>query len=299
MKYVLILIYFIIVAGANAQHKTEQYIEKYKDLAIIEMKIYSIPASITLAQGILESGNGESKLAVEANNHFGIKCHNNWQGDVIYHDDDDDDECFRKYKYVEDSFRDHSLFLVNRSRYDILFQYDQTDYRSWAKGLSKAGYATNPEYSKLLINLINKYNLDEYDVEFSERRFYFANTYGFPYIIGMGCYYVDEGKFTMYIEGKSFLSYHTLNIGYNYKMINNLFTGINSGVMYFPNISKTSTMDPHISSEIAYLNTTEKHYNFIYRLGIQFPLKDVERGFSIDDLGLICIPYIGVAYLIK
>ena len=228
MKYILLFICFSVTIGSYSQDKIERYIEQYKSLAISEMNMYSIPASITLAQGILESGNGESKLAVEANNHFGIKCHNDWTGDVIYHDDDNENECFRKYKDTESSFRDHSLFLVNRSRYAVLFEYDQTDYRSWAKGLSKAGYATNPEYSKLLIDLINKYNLDDYDIKFSEKRFYFGNTYGLPYIIGIGSYYINENKSISYLEGKVFLWYHSLSIGYNHKIFNNFFGGINS-----------------------------------------------------------------------
>lgn len=299
MKYSLSLICFIIVITSHAQDKTERYIEQYKHLAIIEMNMYSIPASITLSQGILESGNGESKLAVEANNHFGIKCHNNWKGKVVYHDDDEENECFRKYQDVEDSFRDHSLFLVDRSRYNFLFEYDERDYRSWAKGLLKAGYATNPEYSKLLINLINKYNLYNYDIEFSEKRFYFGNTYGFPYIIGVGCYYVNEVKHIMYIEGKSFLNYHTLNFGYNHKIFNNFFGGVNTGSMYFPNISDMSTINPHVSSEISFLRRTEKYYNSIYRVGVQFPLKDVDNRFSIVLSDLTYIPYVGVTYLIK
>ena len=301
MKYIFLLICFIIVITSHAQDKTEQYIEQYKHLAIIEMKMYSIPASITLSQGILESGNGESKLAVEANNHFGIKCHNNWKGKVVYHDDDEENECFRKYQDVEDSFRDHSLFLVDRSRYNFLFEYDDKDYRSWAKGLSKAGYATNPEYSKLLINLINKYNLDDYDIKFSEKRFYFGNTYGFPYIIGIGSYYVNENKLISYLEGKASIFYHSLSIGYNHKIFNNFFGGINSGVIYFPNLNDINkSIIPQISTELAFLRLTEKNHNYIYRLGLQFPLKeDKGDSYIIPGESDVYMPYIGVTYLIK
>lgn len=127
------------------------------------MKNYKIPASITLAQGILESGSGNSRLATKGNNHFGIKCHKGWKGKKIYEDDDAKHECFRKYKKAEDSYRDHSKFLTQRGRYSFLFDYKTTDYEKWAYGLKKAGYATNPKYPQLLIRIIEKYNLDKYD----------------------------------------------------------------------------------------------------------------------------------------
>ncbi len=142
---------------------TEAYIDLYKEIAIGKMKEYRIPASITLAQGILESGSGNSKLAQKANNHFGIKCHKEWTGKTFYMDDDAKDECFRKYNKVEDSYRDHSLFLTQRGRYSFLFEYDIKDYNKWAYGLKKAGYATNPKYPELLIRIIEKYDLAQYD----------------------------------------------------------------------------------------------------------------------------------------
>ena len=145
----------------------EEYIDKYKDEAIYQMKKYKIPASITLAQGILESGDGNSELAKKSNNHFGIKCHSYWQGERVYHDDDKKDECFRKYNKVRDSYDDHSEFLL-RPRYAALFEYALTDYKSWAKGLKKAGYATNPNYAKHLIKIIEEnelHKLDEVEVE--------------------------------------------------------------------------------------------------------------------------------------
>jgi LysM repeat protein len=126
------------------------------------MKLHQIPASITLAQGILESGSGNSNLATLANNHFGIKCHSTWTGKTYYQDDDEKDECFRKYKNAMQSFEDHSNFLKKR-RYEPLFKLKITDYKGWAKGLKKAGYATNPKYPKLLIGLIERYNLELYD----------------------------------------------------------------------------------------------------------------------------------------
>ena len=141
---------------------TEDYISVYKGTAISEMKQYDIPASITLAQGILESGSGKGTLAVKANNHFGIKCHG-WEGGKIYHDDDEKGECFRKYKSPNESFRDHSEFLSNRKRYAKLFQLRKDDYKGWAKELRKAGYATDRKYPEKLIALIERYDLDKYD----------------------------------------------------------------------------------------------------------------------------------------
>ncbi len=139
------------------------YIDAYKEIAIREMIDYKIPASITLAQGILESGAGQSELAKESNNHFGIKCHTDWKGDKVYYDDDAKDECFRKYDHVEDSYEDHSIFLSTKPRYAFLFELDADDYKGWAKGLKEAGYATNPKYADLLINTIEEYDLHQYD----------------------------------------------------------------------------------------------------------------------------------------
>ena len=137
------------------------YIEQYKEIAIQEMNQFGIPASIKLAQALLESGNGNSRLAREANNHFGIKCAS-WTGKRVYKDDDAIDDCFRSYSRVEESFRDHSQFLL-RKRYAALFELDKNDYIGWAKGLKAAGYATNPRYAELLINLIERYQLYQYD----------------------------------------------------------------------------------------------------------------------------------------
>ena len=146
-----------------AQNDREAYIEKYKAIAIKKMKQHGIPASITLAQGILESGAGKSKLTIKAKNHFGIKCHNEWTGRTYKMDDDKKKECFRKYKTAEQSFEDHSRFLTSRDRYAFLFEYDVTDYKKWAIGLKKAGYATNPQYAKLLIKVIEENHLDRFD----------------------------------------------------------------------------------------------------------------------------------------
>jgi hypothetical protein len=142
---------------------TVDYIGTYKDIAIRKMEEYKIPASITLAQGILESGNGLSELTRKANNHFGIKCHSSWRGQKVYHDDDRRNECFRKYPSAEGSFNDHSKFLTGRGRYEFLFDLRPDDYKAWAKGLKKAGYATDRKYPKKLISFIENFELYKYD----------------------------------------------------------------------------------------------------------------------------------------
>jgi flagellum-specific peptidoglycan hydrolase FlgJ len=143
-------------------NSTVAYIDAFSDIAMIEMRKYKIPASITLAQGILESGAGRGRLAVEANNHFGIKCHG-WEGDKIYHDDDAAQECFRKYDQALSSFEDHSKFLTGRQRYANLFKLKEDDYKGWARGLRQAGYATDRQYPEKLIGLIERYQLYKYD----------------------------------------------------------------------------------------------------------------------------------------
>ena len=139
-----------------------QYINRYKAIAIQEMNLYAIPASITLAQGLFESGSGNGELARVANNHFGIKCTSDWKGQSYYKNDDNPNDCFRVYNRAEESFHDHSLFL-KRKNYTKLFDLDITDYKGWAQGLKKAGYATNPNYPSILIGIIEKYNLRQYD----------------------------------------------------------------------------------------------------------------------------------------
>lgn len=157
------LLTFFSVASAQ-KTSPEQYISEYKNLAISEMKRMGIPAAITLAQGILESESGNSDLAQRSNNHFGIKCKSSWTGNSVTHDDDEKSECFRAYNDVEESYRDHSNFLKGSARYANLFQLDPTDYKGWAYGLKKAGYATNPRYPEILIRHIEKYNLEQYDL---------------------------------------------------------------------------------------------------------------------------------------
>jgi hypothetical protein len=159
------------------------YINTYKSSAIREMLLYRIPASITLAQGIIESGCGSSILAIESNNHFGIKCQKEWTGETYFHDDDAPNECFRKYKDVNESYRDHSLFLTTRSRYSSLFSLPLTDYKGWAKGLKQAGYATNPDYANMLIRMIETNRLYLFDDTTSLTKEEIASLRGGSYIL--------------------------------------------------------------------------------------------------------------------
>ena len=147
----------------TVEQKINFYVKKYAPAATKNMRFFKIPASITLAQGILESGYGEGTLAKKANNHFGIKCHKEWKGKSITHDDDEKDECFRSYKNPLRSYRDHSLFLVDRDRYSSLFTLNRKDYKGWAVGPKAAGYATDPKYADKLISLIERFNLTRFD----------------------------------------------------------------------------------------------------------------------------------------
>lgn len=163
--FLLIFVVFNLFAQSKKRISVDEYVNTYKDAAIAEMKRSGIPASITLAQGMLESENGNSRLTREGNNHFGIKCHD-WSGQGIYKDDDSRNECFRKYKSADESFRDHTDFLLSRQRYSSLFEYKTTDYKNWAKGLKKTGYATNSKYDALLIKIIEENKLHQFDQDF-------------------------------------------------------------------------------------------------------------------------------------
>ncbi len=161
---IFILLSQPLISQGFSRISREEYIEIYKDIAISEMIRSGIPASITLAQGMLESDNGNSTLARKGNNHFGIKCHSSWKGNKIFHDDDKKNECFRKYKSAEESYIDHTEFLMEGSRYAFLFELEKTDYKAWAKGLKKAGYATSSKYAHLLIKIIEDNELHQYDL---------------------------------------------------------------------------------------------------------------------------------------
>jgi len=288
-KYLLILFLFSSLLGFS-QSKTKSYILKYSSIAVLEMNIYNIPASITLAQGVLESGNGESRLAVDGKNHFGIKCHSNWRGKTIIEDDDEKGECFRKYSEVADSYRDHSLFLSERGRYSFLFTYKKSDYKKWAKGLKKAGYATNPNYPSLLIDLIEKYELYNYDkVDLSDHKLYFAHNYGLPYLTGLGVFYFNK-KSVLFTEINTSFAFSGSNIGYYYELLNKFYSGANLGVIYFPTEDKVFV--PQISAELMFRESSRnKRYNsFLIRSGVQLPLEKVDYKL---------IPYLSLSYLIN
>jgi flagellum-specific peptidoglycan hydrolase FlgJ len=171
----------------------ERYIAQYAEIAREEMKKFKIPASITLAQGLLESQSGQGELALKSNNHFGIKCKREWKGQRVYHDDDAPQECFRAYKHPKDSFRDHSLFLVDRERYADLFRLKQDDYKGWAHGLKKAGYATDPRYAYKLISLIERFSLWRFDGRKAPK----------PQTVDTNTYVVQKGD-TLYSLSKKF-----------------------------------------------------------------------------------------------
>ena len=290
MKNFLLFLFIFYAFSSFSQSKTEKYISIYSSIAVDEMERYAIPASITLAQGILESGNGESRLAVEGKNHFGIKCHTNWNGKTIIEDDDEKGECFRKYDKVADSYRDHSLFLTERGRYSFLFEYEKSDYKKWAKGLKKAGYATNPKYPALLIDLIERYELYAFDkVEQSDKQLYFAHTYGFPYLTGLGVFYFQK-KSVLFTEVNTSFLFTGANAGYHYELFNKFFTGASSGIIYLP--TDENKFIPQISAQFMYRKSSKnKRYNSVLiRGGVQFP-------FSKMDYKLI--PYLSLSYLIN
>ena len=169
---IALLLVSVTVQAQRRNSRYNEYIKRYAPLAVEQMKEYKIPASITLAQGLLESGAGQSTLARKSNNHFGIKCHSDWRGRRVYHDDDAKGECFRAYRHPKDSYEDHSLFLKRGARYAFLFKLKITDYKGWARGLKKAGYATDPSYANRLITIIEDYDLYKYDRKgvYSERK---------------------------------------------------------------------------------------------------------------------------------
>jgi flagellum-specific peptidoglycan hydrolase FlgJ len=184
------------------EEEIKLYVANFNEIAKSNMKTHGIPASIILAQGILESGAGKGKLAQSANNHFGIKCHKGWTGDSVKHDDDAEQECFRKYNQPSESYKDHSLFLTSRSRYATLFKLDKGDYQSWARGLKAAGYATDVKYPDKLIGLIERFELYKYDNEVLSRNYIPAKKD--PELeISEGYYTIKQGD-TLYSLSKKF-----------------------------------------------------------------------------------------------
>lgn len=191
---ILIIFFFITSVVFSQEISRERYIEMYSDEAINQMRKYNIPASITLAQGILESGNGNSELTKASNNHFGIKCHSDWSGETVYYDDDAKNECFRKYSSVSESYEDHSKFLLKK-RYSKLFEYSIYDYKSWAKGLKKAGYATNPKYAKHLIKIIEDNTLYVFDEAIeNKKKIYSGFSIGYVDVLTQSYFYFNSEK---------------------------------------------------------------------------------------------------------
>lgn len=221
MRKTIVLAILAIMMAVSLSAQTNDhvaYIDQYKDIAIEQMRKYHIPASITLAQGLLESGAGKSELASKSNNHFGIKCHA-WDGKRTYHDDDEEDECFRVYKSVRDSYEDHSIFLSTGARYAFLFQYAVTDYVNWAHGLKRAGYATNPTYADKLIEIIERYDLGRFDKEQGTKSRYLGPHT--PYIANDIVYIVARQGDTMLsiaeefgISKRKLIAYNDLYRGY-------------------------------------------------------------------------------------
>lgn len=182
------------------------YVDEFKSIAMGNMKGYGIPASIILAQGILESGAGRGHLAKTANNHFGIKCHTGWTGESVNHDDDSEQECFRKYRDPAESYKDHAVFLTGRQRYAGLFKLSKDDYEGWARGLRAAGYATDPKYPEKLISYIERYNLHQYDAQVLGKEFVPVETRNTPIQISSNSnamYEVKQGD-TLYSISKKF-----------------------------------------------------------------------------------------------
>lgn len=232
-RITLIFLFFSLF-GFTQQTSRSEYIVKYSILAKNQMEKHGIPASIILAQALLESQNGNSELASKSNNHFGIKCHSSWSGDRVYHDDDKKQECFRKYDRVEDSYYDHSIFLKG-NRYQFLYDIPLDNYKGWAKGLKKAGYATNPKYASLLIKIIEDNNLTLYDKQIIENQdsTYFVNgfTYGWPYLFSQQFLYVNHKK-EYYLSGliSGSLGAVSAQVGGGKLLTKNISLGLNAGV---------------------------------------------------------------------
>jgi len=276
MKNYLLILFLFSYFFAVAQNKTENYIAKYSSAAVAEMDMYGIPASITLAQGIIESGNGESRLAVEGKNHFGIKCHSNWNGKTIIEDDDEKGECFRKYSKVSESFRDHSLFLTERGRYSFLFEYKKTDYKKWAKGLKKAGYATNPKYPTLLIDLIERYELNRFDKSVvQQNNLLVTHTYGFPFLYGVGLNYLKTDKYFVTAELNSSFVFSGVAVGGGIHLFNKMYGSLSVNGIYAMYVKdETLRFDFAVSPQLNYMLDT-KNKKILISAGMLFPLNGV------------------------
>lgn len=265
-----------ITVSTSAQKRNkvyEDYIHKYRGIAVDEMKHYRIPASITLAQGLLESGAGKSELARKSNNHFGIKCGGSWDGRSVRHDDDARNECFRAYKHPKDSYRDHSKFLRSGARYAFLFRLKITDYKGWARGLKKAGYATDPQYANRLINIIELYDLDKYDhkggLEWAEE---FPNPHQ-PYLANELLYVVARRGDTFKSLGKEFDIGHRKLRKYNELPKDYVFRG--GEIVYLEEKRRRATKD-----HIAYVvRSGDSMYSISQKFGVR-----LERLYKMNNM---------------
>lgn len=265
-RYLFLGICCLMCGVAPAQKQSTvylQYIDQFSDLAIDHMQRYRIPASITLAQGILESGAGQSKFVKESNNHFGIKCQSDWQGDRIFRADDSPDDCFRVYKNAHESFEDHSRFLSGKKRYTVLFELEITDYEGWAKGLSACGYATDPAYAQKLIRLIEDYELFRYDLRvgkgFSKqpalaRTIY--KTFGLLYVVAGAGDSVEKIAADLGFKAKDLLKYNEIPAG---------FPLVQGDIIYLEKKKKQAD-EPHYTHVV---RSGDSMYSISQRYGIQ------------------------------
>ncbi|MAX68595.1 MAG: hypothetical protein CMP60_02755 [Flavobacteriales bacterium] len=295
MKFSSFLVSFFCIYSVSSQSKSELYINQYSELAINEMKEFGIPASITLSQGILESGNGESYLATEGKNHFGIKCHG-WEGEEIYADDDKENECFRKYKKVQQSYRDHSEFLTLNRRYAALFELEITNYKGWAKGLKKAGYATSTTYAEKLISIIERYNLQEFDQEekdesLREKHLFVTHNYGFPFAYGVGLNYMQMDKYFINTDVSSSFVFSGVSVGGGKHLFNKFYAAMSVNGIYhgFTNNDKYK-LDIGINPKLTYV-LDKKNKIILINTGFLYTFQEIKDKNMIVNLGL--------TYLIK
>lgn len=223
-RYIILCAMALVGLVANAQLKWnsqyQAYINQYKDLAISQMLRYNIPASITLAQGLLESGAGMSELTLKGNNHFGIKCHD-WLGATTYHDDDERNECFRAYKDAYESYEDHSKFLTRQQRYRQLFALKRTDYKGWAYGLKRCGYATNLKYAQSLIGIIELYKLYAYDTATKYDKFMVHRSEVNNYVSGVKQHTIHTYNKNYYVKARKGDTFKSLakELGISYRKL--------------------------------------------------------------------------------
>ena len=281
MKVFCFLVSFFCLYSVSSQSKSELYIKQYSELAVSEMKEFGIPASITLSQGILESGNGESYLATEGKNHFGIKCHD-WEGEEIYADDDKENECFRKYKKVQQSYRDHSEFLTTHSRYSSLFELEITNYKGWAKGLKKAGYATSPTYAEKLISIIERYNLQEFDQEekdesLREKHLFVTHNYGFPFAYGIGLNYMQMDKYFISTDISSSFVFSGVSVGGGKHLFDKFYAAMSvNGIYHGYTNNDKHKLDVGINPKLTYV-LDKKNKRILINAGFIYTLEEIKN----------------------